>query len=530
MLLSLPPSKGSRDAQARHISSDLGVLYHHLPTTSVVSHLPQLLANSNRSNGNAMKKNVDSLFAPSSVLYRVLRDMDTVAEEYPELRVSFRIVNRLIKRLAAEDAPSLGRGSGEELRALLSQVFNVKMLSGKASTRFQEVLDKSLGEGGGGVGGEGGGGGNKRKKTTATATVPRAAETKGLEVTSDDAHLQIGEVVLMKNRPRHPENVPRTLFHYNSSQLLSMQSLMRDYMNKEKAVLLIGNQGVGKNKIVDKFLELMRIEREYIQLHRDTTLQALTSLPVLQDGRITYEDSPMIRAAKLGRALVIDEADKAPLEVSCCLKGLAADGELILSDGRRLLSQARFELEGRGGDGKDDPDTILIHPDFFLIVLGNLPGFPFLGNDFFREIGDVFSTHVIENLDIQSEIQLLKAYAPNVSMDLVTRLAIVFVDLRSLHKEGSLAYPFSARECVSIVKHLESFPSEHAAAAIENVIAFDSLVPSVRNQLVDVFRQHGFDISSTHRTSDADLPLNQRRVISKRRVPAEGEGKDHGDG
>ena len=155
---------------------------------------------------------------------------------------------------------------------------------------------------------------------------------------------------------------------------------------------------MGKNKIVDKFLELMRIEREYIQLHRDTTLQGLTSLPCLQDGKITYEDSPMIRAAKLGRCLIIDEADKAPLEVSVCLKGLAGDGELILSDGRRLLSQERYMAESKDGvhthvNVGGENDTIVIHPNFFLVVLGNLPGFPFLGNDFFREIGTVAAPH-----------------------------------------------------------------------------------------------------------------------------------------
>jgi len=36
-------------------------------------------------------------------------------------------------------------------------------------------------------------------------------------------------------------------------------------------------------------------------------------------------------------------------------------------------------------------NDITMHPDFQMIVLANRPGFPFLGNDFFREIGDVFA-------------------------------------------------------------------------------------------------------------------------------------------
>ena len=56
--------------------------------------------------------------------------------------------------------------------------------------------------------------------------------------------------------------------------------------------------------------------------------------------------------------------------------------------------------------------TALTHPDSRMIVLANRPGHPFLGNDFFREIGDVLSCHVIDNPDRASELQLLRAYGP----------------------------------------------------------------------------------------------------------------------
>jgi hypothetical protein len=59
----------------------------------------------------------------------------------------------------------------------------------------------------------------------------------------------------------------------------------------------------------------MRREREYIQLHRDTTVQALTLSPTLRNGVVVYEDSALVRSAVHGRVLMVDEADKAPLEV-----------------------------------------------------------------------------------------------------------------------------------------------------------------------------------------------------------------------
>ena len=61
-------------------------------------------------------------------------------------------------------------------------------------------------------------------------------------------------------------------------------------------LLLVGNQGVGKNKLADRLLELLKREREYIQLHRDTTIQQLTAAPALRDGKLEYEDSkPLTR-------------------------------------------------------------------------------------------------------------------------------------------------------------------------------------------------------------------------------------------
>jgi len=52
-----------------------------------------------------------------------------------------------------------------------------------------------------------------------------------------------------------------------------------------------------------------------VQLHRDTSLQSLTVLPQLEDGQIKWLDSPLVRALTEGTVCIVDEADKAPLEV-----------------------------------------------------------------------------------------------------------------------------------------------------------------------------------------------------------------------
>lgn len=121
---------------------------------------------------------------------------------------------------------------------------------------------------------------------------------------------------------------------------------------------------------------------------------------------------------------------------------------MILSDGRRIIPTNSLEVS-------NDIDKIPIHPDFRMIVLANRPGFPFLGNDFFAALGDLFSTHSVDNPNIQSEIHLLKQYGPDVNDQVILKLVKAFDELRNMADKGLVSYPYSTREVVSIVKHLQ---------------------------------------------------------------------------
>ena len=78
---------------------------------------------------------------------------------------------------------------------------------------------------------------------------------------------------------------------------------------------------------------------------------------------LNYTDSPLLRAIKYGRFIIIDEADKAPEHVVAIFRSLAGQGELSLSDGRRVRP-----VKEREGD-------IVVHPNFRLILLANRPGY-----------------------------------------------------------------------------------------------------------------------------------------------------------
>lgn len=120
---------------------------------------------------------------------------------------------------------------------------------------------------------------------------------------------------------------------------------------------------------------------------------------------------------------------------------------MILSDGRRIVP--------RVNDNSCNANSIPMHPDFRMIVLANRPGFPFLGNDFFGALGDLFSTHSVDNPSIRSEIQLLKQYGPHIDERTIHKLVKAFGELRGMADQGLVSYPYSTREVVNIVKHLE---------------------------------------------------------------------------
>ncbi|KAG1945294.1 von Willebrand factor A domain-containing protein 8 [Pimephales promelas] len=305
--------------------------------------------------------------------------------------------------------------------------------------------------------------------------------------TVKDGLLTIGNISAPVYSPDEKMKVPDVLFYENVQHMMVMQDMLKDFLLGEH-LLLVGNQGVGKNKIVDRFLHLMNRPREYLQLHRDTTVQTLTLQPSVRDGVIIYEDSPLVKAVKMGHILVIDEADKAPTNVTCILKTLVESGEMILADGRRIVSDP-LEAAGR-------PNAIPMHPDFRMIVLANRPGFPFLGNDFFGALGDIFSCHAVDNPKPQAEFAMLKQYGPGVPDAVLQKLVAAFGELRAMADQGTITYPYSTREVVNIVKHLQKFPDEGLANVVRNVFDFDSYNKDTREVLITALHKHGIPIGA----------------------------------
>lgn len=325
-----------------------------------------------------------------------------------------------------------------------------------------------------------------------------AKEVRTCEVV--DGMVRIRETSVPIFKPENLTKVPNIVFYENPQHLAVMEDMLKDYSLGEH-LLLVGNQGVGKNKIVDRFLQLLNRPREYLQLHRDTTVQTLTLQPTVQGGVITYEDSPLVRAVKEGNVLVIDEADKAPTQVTCILKTLVESGEMHMADGRRIVS-AKSTLP-------PSPNVIVAHPDFRMIVLANRPGFPFLGNDFFGAMGDIFSCHAIDNPDADSEMAMLRQYGPDVPDPTLEKLVMAFGELRDMADQGLIAYPYSTREVVNMVKHLQKFPLEGLTTIVKNVFDFDSFNNELRETIIDVMKKHGIPLGA----NQANVQLSKEFLL-----------------
>ena len=69
--------------------------------------------------------------------------------------------------------------------------------------------------------------------------------------------------------------------------------------------------------------------------------------------------------------------------------------------------------------------------------------------------GDVFSCHAVDNPSIESEMTMLRKYGPDVPESTLQKLVSAFGELREMADQGLITYPYSTREVVNMVKHLQ---------------------------------------------------------------------------
>lgn len=79
----------------------------------------------------------------------------------------------------------------------------------------------------------------------------------------------------------------------------------------------------------------------------------------------------------------------------------------------------------------------------------------------------------MDNPKPMAELSMLKQYGPDVPDATLRKLVAVFGELRSMADQGTITYPYSVREVVSIVKHLQvTTPLSVVQQNTVNVIVF----------------------------------------------------------
>ena len=162
--------------------------------------------------------------------------------------------------------------------------------------------------------------------------------------------------------------------------LSALQFLMKKQLLKQD-IFLIGPPGPTRRRLALAYCELMRREVEYLCVSPDVTESDIKQRREIKNKSAVYEDAAAVRAALLGRVLIIDGIEKAERNVLPVINNLLENREMALEDGRFIVSPDRYEelLERHGVEQIQQWNLIRAHPDFFVIAIG-LPVPPYYGN------------------------------------------------------------------------------------------------------------------------------------------------------
>ena len=89
-----------------------------------------------------------------------------------------------------------------------------------------------------------------------TGTKPSKRQGQAKTISIQDNTVTIGDFSMKRAVVTRPEMVPFPKFFDIPSHVHAIQDLLQDWSNGERALLLLGNQGVGKNMIVDRICQI----------------------------------------------------------------------------------------------------------------------------------------------------------------------------------------------------------------------------------------------------------------------------------
>ena len=206
--------------------------------------------------------------------------------------------------------------------------------------------------------------------------------------TAANIYVRIGSVSVPLSTPTNNTLVPvGYLFPTNDQALTTAQQLaglskqqdvlstLQFIMKKQilkQDIFLIGPPGPTRRRIAMAYCELMQREVEYLCVSPDVTESDIKQRREIKNKTAIYENAAAVRAALLGRILIIDGIEKAERNVLPVINNLLENREMALEDGRFIVAPQRYEelLALHGEQQLAHWNLIKAHPAFFVIAIG----------------------------------------------------------------------------------------------------------------------------------------------------------------
>jgi hypothetical protein len=139
---------------------------------------------------------------------------------------------------------------------------------------------------------------------------------------------------------------------------------------------------------------------------------------------------------------------------------------------------------------------------FAMWILTSRPENLFKGNGFFHDAGDCFSCHYVPPVDVEVFTSNLQSSYPRVDQSVFVRIFKSFDELISLYESGDLMYPYSRKDAISVVKHLQLFPNDDVSTVLHEVLDFDSYYSGQYNIFGNNFTPYGFPFAAYEEWQD----------------------------
>ncbi|GEM_PF-1149248 len=235
--------------------------------------------------------------------------------------------------------------------------------------------------------------------------------------------------------------VPDTVIEEVQQNLADLEWLLKDMVLQEN-ILLIGEAGVGKNKIESYLSHLLRYNLLVVGMSGETRVSDLLtyrSFGEEEEGKTGDTATLGLRALTddiHGWIIVLDEANK------------AHPGVLVSFND--LLQDRRVRLPG----GKEAS----VHATICVNINPNRP--PYEVNDFSFEFMDRFSIHTILHLPADQSIEVLKKKYPTADGDFIGDVVSGYYALHPLYSSGILFEPVTMRNEEAAIERGLQYPDQ----------------------------------------------------------------------